>query len=85
MLSVDKFAHGTFGDTFKYMQKWGLWFTYFTFMTGLFACTPPANEATVLLKSYKNSPMQAWKWYSVLYEMSLTLNIIITVIYWTIL
>jgi hypothetical protein len=67
------------------MQKWGLWLTYLTFMTGLFACDPPPTDASVLLKSYKNSPFQAWKWFTILFEMSLTLEIIITVLYWTIL
>ena len=55
-LSIDKLTYGNFGDTLKLMQKWGLWFTYMTFLTGLFACSPQPNDATVLLKSYKNSP-----------------------------
>ena len=84
-LSIDKLQHGTFGNEIKYMQKWGLWLTYLTFMTGLFACDPPPTDATVLLKSYRNSPFQAWKWFTILFEMSLTLEIIITVLYWTIL
>jgi hypothetical protein len=66
-LSIDKLEHGSFGDTMKYMQKWGVWLTYLTFMTGLFACTPPPNDASVLLKSYRNSPLQAWKWFTVLF------------------
>ena len=84
-LSIDKLQHGTFGNEIKYMQKWGLWLTYLTFMTGLFACDPPPTDAMVLLKSYRNSPFQAWKWFTILFEMSLTLEIIITVLYWTIL
>ena len=52
---------------------------------GLFACSPPPSDSTALLKSYKNNPFQAWKWLTVLFEITFTLEIIITLTYWIIL
>lgn len=38
MLSLSFFRKGKgFYTDFFYLTKWGMWFTYFTFVTGMFA------------------------------------------------
>ena len=82
IISMDMFIHGGFSETAKYMSKWGTWLTYSTFMFSLNASSPLPNDSSVLLKSYKNNPFSAWKWFTMLFQISLTLEIVTTITFW---
>lgn len=81
-ICIDMLIHGGFSETAKYLAKWGTWLTYATFMFSLNACSPLPNDSSVLLKSYKNNPFSAWKWYTVLFQISFTLEIVTTLTFW---
>ena len=68
------------------LTKWGLYCTYFTMLLGLFACKPIKNigDKSAYTAS-KNKLFQSWKWFSILFELSLLIEIVITVMFWTIL
>jgi len=68
---------------FLFLTKWGLWFTFFTFLIGMFATTPLPDNSQILLKKYRNDPFHAWKWFTILFQISLTMEILITILYWT--
>jgi hypothetical protein len=75
---------GSYRD-FYFLTNWGLWLTFFTFLVSLYSTTPVPNKGCLVLKSYRNSPFHGWKWFTVLFELSLVLEVCITVIYWTLL
>lgn len=75
-------VHGGFNETFKYISKWCTWMTYLLFVTGLYSCSPLPTDSTVLLKSYKNNPMQSWKWFTILFEVLITLEIWVCFVFW---
>jgi len=56
-----------------------------TFVIGLFATTMPRSDSKSLLSKYRNSPIQAWKWFTVLFEVSFTLEIFVTGLFWFVL
>jgi len=82
IICIDMLIHGGFSETAKYMAKWGTWLTYATFMFSLYASSPLPNDSSVLLKSYKNNPFQAWKWFTMLFQISLTLEVVTTLTFW---
>ena len=74
---------GAVYQSIPYFSKWGLWMTYICYIIGLFSTYPPKDDAKSLT-SY-NSPFCAWKWYIMLFELSLVIGIFNFFSYWTIL
>jgi len=61
------------------LTKWTLGLTYFTFLVGLFSpAQPPADQ-----EDKRNNILQAWKWFTILFELSCVVTIMITIIFWT--
>lgn len=65
------------------MTNWAMFFTWFTFLSGLFSTHPmPLNKAKDDLQ-YKHKLSQAWKFYCIFYPLSLLFNVICFILYWS--
>lgn len=73
---------GAIYNSFPYISKWAVWLTYFSELVGLFAVDMPSDESKSLGSNYKYSPFFAWKWYTILFEMAVTLEIFAFITYW---
>ena len=82
---LDMYSHGGPWADIRYVTKWGFWMTWICFAAGLFSIEPPATGDKALLKKFKYSPWRAWKWQTLLFEIALTFQIMITIVYWTLL
>lgn len=81
-LSVDRSDGGTSFEVAD-LSKWSLWLTYATFVLGLFACAPPVEKTKQEYQRTRSSPCQSWKMFTVLFELSFLVSIVITLVYWT--
>ena len=67
-ISVNSYAEGgAIYNSFPFLSKWALWLTYLTQLVALFATNTPQPESAALSKTYKNHPLFAWKWYTILF------------------
>ena len=82
---LNLYSHGGPWYDIRFITCWGLWMTWLCFGAGLFALDPPPVGDRALLKSLKYSPWRAWKWHTLLFELALTFEINITIVYWTLL
>lgn len=63
----------------RFLTMWGMFFTTFLFFLSLFLGLGCSKTTS------KHSPFALWKWYIFIFELSLTLEIFITLFYWLVL
>lgn len=71
-------------DPYKYFTVWGMIFSFTCYATGTWIVFHK-NEDSVFNEAQKHSPLCAWKIYIFMFETSIAIEIIITVVFWLIL
>jgi len=71
--------------SFPYVAKWSLWLTYFAEIVGMFSTDIASDESKSLSSNYKYSPLFAWKWFTILFQMAFVMEIFSFVTYWFVL
>lgn len=64
-------------------SKWGLWMTYVTFIFSLLSVNPLPEKFKHDFNAIRNNPFYAWKWFTVLFEVSLLSEFVLTIVFWT--
>ena len=62
----------------RFFTNWGRYFTWFALVAGSFV-KPSEPEQNV------NSPWKAWKWYTILFHIGLSMEMVIVPFYWVLL
>ena len=68
---------------FKFFTIWGMFLTFICFAAGTWN-TMHQND-TSFNESQKYNPLKAWKWHVFLFEVAFSFQVVITVVFWTIL
>ena len=64
-----------------FLTNWGKWLTFFTFCLAQFVY-PREGEIS---QTRVYSPFKLWKWFSIMFAVTLTLEFLITLYYWAVL
>ena len=88
---VRSVKHHEFFDDFMYFTVWGVWITWITFSSFAIAYlvqfTKTRNAEEIINQEAldSSSPLWLWKWCSFIYMTALLWEVIITLIFWTLL